>query len=168
MSNRISPINKYSLVCGAIGAASYLFTVFICGSPIEFLHQINKSEILPPIWLFMLISGLACFIAGIAAGAVIYATVQKLNIGDYERSAYRGGLFFLSAIFIFLTWYPIFFGGGHIFIATVIAALCIASSLLCTLCWFNCHPAFASVIMILFSVWTIYIFIANIIIFFNN
>ena len=168
MSNRISPINKYSLVCGAISAASYLFSIIACNSPIEFLHQLKKSEILPPIWLFILISLGACFLAGVAAGAVINATVQKLNIGDYERSAYRGGLFFISAIYAFLTWYPVFFEGGHLLISAVIIALCLSFSLLCVLNWLNCYPAFASIIMILFTSWAIYILIANFIIFFSN
>lgn len=168
MSGRISLINKYSLVCGAIGAASYLFTIIACDSPIEFLHQLKKSEILPPIWLLILISCFACFLAGIAAGAVVDATVQKLNTGGYERSAYRGGLFFLSALYAFLAWYPVFFGGEHLFISLIIVGLCIAFSLLCVVNWFNCYPAFASIIMILFSSWTIYIFISNVIIFFSN
>lgn len=168
MHNRISPINKHSLVCGAACAASYIFTILAYDSPIEFLHQLKKSEMLPPIWLFILISVSVCFLAGIAAGSVIRATVQKLNIGDYERSAYRGGLFFLSGFYLFLTWYPIIFSGGHLFISALIIALCVASAVACVLCWFNCHPAFASILMMLFSCWVIYIFIANAIIFFSN
>ena len=168
MSFRVSLINKCSLICGAICAAGYIFTVSICNSPIDFMHKINKSEILPPIWLFIILSTAFCFLMGIAAGAVIYATASRLNIGDYERSAYKGGLFFLSAYYLFLAWYPVIFGGEHLFIAIGIMSLCLVSSLICALCWFNSYPTFSPIFVLLFSCWCVYILIAIIIIFFNN
>ena len=168
MSCRVSPINKCSLVCGAICAAGYIFTVSICKSPIDFLHKINKSDILPPIWLFILLSTVFCFILGVAAGGIIYATAARINIGDYERSAYRGGLFFLNAYYLFLIWYPVMFEGEHLFISTVIISLCFISTLICSLYWFNCHPAFSPIIVILFTCWCVYILISCLIMFFNN
>ena len=168
MSCRVSPINKCSLVCGAICAAGYIFTVSICKSPIDFIHKIDKSEILPPIWLFILLSAACCFVLGIAAGAVIFATGAHLNIGDYERSAYRGGLFFLSAYYLFLTWYHVIFGGEHLLISTGIMALCLISAIACALCWLNCYPVFSPLIVISFACWCVYILIACVIMLFNN
>ena len=154
----LSRATCYGILCATVG---FLPTALF-GAPHEMIHILGGSKILPPIWIFNLLSILFCFLAGIAAGAVTDATSRRLNAGKDEISAYRGGLFFLSAFFISLIRYNVLFFLGRLFISLVLSVACLILSFLCSAEWSHTRPKSARGIMALFSIWQFYILFVNI------
>ena len=166
MKNSI--LNGNSLLYGIICAISYIACMAFFGTPLEMIHIIRGINILPPIWLFNLLSVFWFFLIGVAAGAIAGSTGRKLNTGKSEIYSYKGGLFFLICFFTSLIRYYLLFFAGKLFMSLIISIICLVCSFLCTSLWIYANPKISSVIMFLFSIWQIYLFFVNLSIFLLN
>lgn len=168
MKERVVFFNSAAIWIGIIAAALCLWGQTILGSPFQSLHILKGSELLPPIWIFNILSIITNFLIGLAAGGVINATASRLNNGEHEISAYKGGFFFISCFFLsFIRYYLLFFA-TRLFLALVISMSAFLCSVICALFWRRVRPALSAAVMFLFAVWQFYILFVNLSIFLHN
>lgn len=168
MSKKKFSISGAPLWCGIILAAVGFIYQVILGSPFETLHLLIGLSYFPPIWIFNLLSSAWFFLIGIAAGAVIHATAESLNIGSCETLAYKGGLFFLSCVFLSLIRYYLLFFSLKLLLSLVTSIICLICSFVCAFIWRKVHPHLSSIIMFAFSIWQFYFFLINTSVFLHN
>ena len=161
MSKKTSIINGISLVCGIAFAVCAFLCRMITPSPIDMIHKLDGLKVLPPIWIFNLLSVAWCFLMGAAAGVVIKELSEGHLCGRSAISAYQGLVFFLVAFFVSLMWYPAFFGAQVIFISFVMCLAVCISSICCAYNWFLAGVKTAALIMSAYSIWSMYILIIN-------
>ena len=161
MSRRSSIINGVSLIGGIVGAVFAFISRMLSGSPIDMLHKLGDVGVMPPIWIFNLLSVAWYFLIGAAAGNVIKNIADGSLCGRSEAAAYRGLAFFLVAFFMGLIWYPVFFVSQAIFISLLVCLITTLTSVLCAYAWLSAGETAAGVIVAAYSIWTVYIFIIN-------
>ena len=162
MSKKTTIFNGISLICAIVGAACALVCRIITPSPVDMAHKLDSLDVLPPVWIFNLLSVALCFAAGAAAGVVIKDVGEGNLCGKSAIGAYRGLAFFLVAFFVSLMWYPAFFAAEAIFISMVMCLAATLGSVLCAYNWFGVGEGTAAVIMSAFSIWSVYILLINI------
>ncbi|MBE6584185.1 MAG: tryptophan-rich sensory protein [Ruminococcaceae bacterium] len=161
MSRNTSIINGTSLFCGIISAVCAFFARMLSGSPLDMVHKLEGIDILPPIWIFNLLSVAWYFLIGAAAGAVIHGVNKGCVRGKEEIWAYRGGIFFSVTFFSGLIWYPLFFVGEALFFSLVTSIIITLSAVLCAYFWFGAKINNAALIMSAYTIWTFYVLIVN-------
>ena len=90
---------------------------------------------------------------------VMDASLHKLNLGEREKASYCGGMFLLSAFFLALIWHTVLFSAQKLFIALLIAIMCLISLCICTVKWSKVLPTKASVITGACAVFVFYLII---------
>ena len=168
MNKKNTILNGSTVFFGGICALLCFLSFSLFGNPFESIHLLDGMKILPPIWLFNLISLALFFFAGASAGAVARCTQSRMNTADIEISAYKGALFFLNSFWISLVRNCLFFFTGRLFISLVLSLTCLLTSIACAYTWGKVRPRAASVIMIAFSVWQFYLFFVNFSVFMQN
>lgn len=161
-SNSLMPV-----IFGVIYLIMSIFIRILSDSPYEVLHRIDTANIMPPIWLFNILSFFFCFICGYAAGIVVSDIIKKKVSGENELSAYRGGICFVSLIFITLAWYPVLFSCEALFISLILTIISFLLAVLTAYLW-SCISAKVTIIMTFFSLWQFYIFITNLLLILKN
>lgn len=168
MRNGHSLFGKGTLWYGIISAAICIISRAFFESPLEMVHVVKGVHLLPPIWLYNLISYLLFFIIGIAAGAIIDYTSRYINGGSSAISAYCGGLFFISCFFTSIILYHVFFISKMLLLSLIVSATAMICSIICSIKWKDVQPSSSCVIMCLFSLWQFYMFFVCLSVFLNN
>ena len=168
MPNRASNLGKGALWCGVISTAVCIISRTFFDSPLEMIHIVKGIHLLPPIWLYNLISYLWFFLIGIAAGAVIDHTYRSLNSGIVAINAYRGGMFFLSCFFCSIILYHVFFISQMLLLSLIVSICGVMCSVICAVNWKSVHPPSSCIIMTLYSFWQFYLFFVCLSVFLNN
>ena len=168
MSNTNNRSAKICIWFGIILASLGFGFQVALGSPFEMIHLLDGMNLLPPIWLFNLLSAAWLFMVGFGAGNVMNFTSSGQNMGKSEIYAYRGGLFFLSCFFLTTIRHFVMFFSGKLFLALLISILCLMCSLICAFLWSNVRPQSSAVIMFAFSIWQFYLFFVNVSVFLHN
>lgn len=163
-----SLLGKGTLWCGIISAGICIVSRAFFESPLEMMHVVKGVHLLPPIWLFNLISYLWFFIIGVAAGAVIDHTSRCINSGIAAINAYRGGLFFISCFFSSIILYHVFFIAKMLLLSLFISVTAMMCSIICSVNWKRVHPSSSCIIMTMFSLWQFYMFFVCLSVFLNN
>lgn len=148
--------NGISLTCGTICAIFLIISVTISGSPFEMIHKLNAANILPPMWLWGFLTSVWGFLIGYAAGLIIFEAVCNKSHNEREICAYKGGLFFLAALFLFVLHYPLFFVAERLFTALLAALVAAACACLCAFFWSK-TSALAAVIIVSYAFWLFYV-----------
>lgn len=161
MSKKTSIFNGISLVCGIIGAVCAFLCRMITPSPLDMIHKLDGLNVLPPIWIFNLLSVVWCFLMGAAAGIVIKDLTDGHLCGRSAISAYQGLVFFLVAFFLGIMWYPTFFAAQAVFISFIMCLVICVSSVCCAINWFSAGIKTAALIMAAYSIWSTYILVIN-------
>ncbi len=168
MKNRVRFFNGSAIWIGIITATLCFLAQTLLGSPLSSLHILKGSSLLPPIWIFNVLSIAWCFLIGISAGAIINATSLRLNNGEKEIAAYKGGFFFLTFFFLSFLRYYLLFYATRLFLSLIISVIVLICSLLCAFSWHKVKPSMSSAIIILFAIWQFYILFVNLSIFLHN
>lgn len=168
MNNKNNISIGSALWCGIACAISGFVCVTVFGTPFEMIHILGGMNILPPIWIFNILSTAWFFLIGIAAGAVIHSTVRRFNVGNCEIAAYKGGLFFLTSFFLSLIRYYLFFFSGKLFLSLFLSLIALMCALVCAFIWSKIQPKISYVIMLAFSIWQFYLFFINLSVFLQN
>ena len=100
--NKQNIFNKPSLFSAIISMMICLFVRILSQSPFELIHKLDCNDIIPPIWLFNLLSLIWCFLFGYAAGNIIFCVAHGKSHGIRETRAYQGGLFFVNSFYLSL------------------------------------------------------------------
>lgn len=159
--------NTISIILASIYTILTLLVRLISGSPFDMLHKFNTSNLLPPIWLFNLCSLFWAFIIVYAAGIIINQVSCGKCRGKMEICSYKGGLFFVSVLFLSLIWYPVFFIAERPFIALIVSLSMAICSALCAFFWSGINRI-AALIVAAYTLWSSYIVFINLSVLFQN
>ncbi len=155
-SSRNNLFNGISLVCGTICSFFFIGSIIVSGSPFDMIHKLNVGNILPPMWLWGFLNLIWGFLVGYAAGLIIFEFLCNKGHGEREICVYKGGLFFLSALYFFGLHYPLFFVGEKLFVALLAVLIAAACACLCAFFWSKVS-ALATVIMGSYAFWLFYV-----------
>lgn len=161
-------INKTSLALGIISAIICFISKAVSPSPFELIHILNVYDIMPPIWIFNLLSLIWYFLIGFGAGIVAYGISYCYTSGHQEILAYKGGLYFVSTFFLFLLWYPMFFSGRSLLISFLLILAAMICSIMCSCYWFKSKNSVAGLMMAAFAIWTFYVMFINLSVWVRN
>lgn len=154
--NKQNIFNKPPLFSAIISMMICLFVRILSQSPFELIHKLDCNDIIPPIWLFNLLSLIWCFLFGYAAGNIIFCVAHGKSHGIRETRAYQGGLFFVNSFYLSLLWYPVLFGAERIFIALLISLSAVICSAICAYMW-KSVSSISSLITAAYTLWSAYI-----------
>ena len=156
MKSRHTILSPRALMYGGIcGGFCFISRTFF-ESPLEMVHLTESVNLLPPIWIFNLLSVVACFVMGMSAGCVIDYVVTGQNSGAKATSAYRGALYLSFSFFLFLVWFPILFFAQKLFMSFAISVIALICSVTCAFEWSRLRPSSASVLIYIDAVWLFY------------
>ena len=167
MKHSKNNVNKTAMIFGILGIILCLLTRIFSGSPYNMIHTLDPSDIIPPIWLFNLLSIAWSFLSGYAAGMIVCAVAKGSVRGSRELFAYKGGLFFIAYAFLSLIWYPLFFGEERLFLSFLITLLKVLTAAVCMYFW-SYSVTSAALIMAANALWSFYILLVNLSVILNN
>ena len=159
---------RSSLLCALLSFAVCLVSRVLFDSPLEMLHIVKGVKLLPPLWFFNLLSYAWFFLIGLSAGAIIDKTSLRLNNGNNEICAYKGGIYFSFSFFLGIIIYHVFFILRMLLLSTFISAMCMICTFLCAVTWRKVRPMTSSFIMFCFGGWNFYLFFVCLSVFLNN
>lgn len=159
---------RSSLFCALLSLTMSILSRVLFDTPLAMLHTVKGVRLLPPIWVFNIISYAWAFLIGLAAGAIIEKTSLRENNGIEEIHGYKGGIFFVSVLFLNLILYQTFFLFKMLFVSVLISAICMICTLFCATMWRRVRPPLSSFIMFCFATWQFYLFFVCLSVFLYN
>ena len=79
-----------------------VFTRWVSGSPIPTLYFVGAKDVIPPIWLLVLLFCISYVIAGLALGIALGKRACA-----YSVTKYQGARWFVICLALGYAWYPI-------------------------------------------------------------
>lgn len=147
---------------GVLTALVFVVVQFLSGSPYRVMLELNVADLVPPVWLLILLRFLAFLTVGCALGLVL-----GTRICGCDTEKYKGGMLCLLLIAAELSWYPTLFVAGAVVISLLEAILALFFSVCTTVCFFRVSR-FSGWILILHNVWLLYLLILTVRIFLRN
>lgn len=138
-----------------------IFTRWVCGSPVWLVHSLGISDMIPSVWLMVLLSSISYVVGGIALGSALGQRFCSRN-----EKKYQGAMWFCIMAALGYAWYPIFFCSNLFFISTIVASLCFFCAVCATVC-FACVSFLSFWSMILYDIWLLYLLLLNFQVFFS-
>lgn len=151
-----------TLAVGILSALCYLAVRAFCGNPYRIMLELGISDLIPPVWLFSLLSALVLFTAGCAAGFVL--GFRSLGCAAEK---YKGCMIYVLMAATELFWYPSLFAGGLVLLALLEAVIAAALAVLTTVCFFRVSRL-AGIIFILHDIWLVSLVVLAFRIFLRN
>ena len=145
-----------SLLTGGLCVIIYIVMLAISGSPFEMIHKLDFNKMIPPMWMWRIFNLAWAFLGGAAAGSLICDAACRRIAGERVLCACKGGLFFLSAFFLSVVHYPVFFCLEKLFIAFLVALLATACAAVCAVIWSKASPI-ASIVLAGNALWLLYV-----------
>ena len=155
-----SIFNKISLLFALASMLLCLFVRLCAGSPFDLIHKLHATQILPPMWLFNLLSLFWSFLAGFGAGIIVSEVSSGRLRGEKEILAYRGGLFFVTLLLLSQFWYPLFFVGERLLLSLLLSLIASLCAVFCAVLWAKPSPPSALVIAT-YGFWLLYTVFLN-------
>lgn len=168
MKNSSHALSPRAIVCGAMSGGLCFLSRTLFGTPLEMIHLTDNINLLPPFWLFNLLSISACFLMGMSFGWIIDYAIRGYNSGTREVLAYRGALFLSFAFFMFLLWFPVLFYAQRLFISFLLSVVSLICSLACAIGWSRLSPMRASVVIYADTIWLFYIMLVSLSVWWGN
>ena len=137
-----------------------MFTRWVSGSPIPTIHFVGAGNMIPPIWLMVLLFCLSYLVGGIAFG-----TALSKRACPYSEKKYQGAMWFVICLALGYTWYPIFFCARLFLVSSIMSALCLFASICATVC-FASVSKISFFLSLIYDCWILYIFLLNMKVFF--
>ena len=138
-----------------------IFTRWVSGSPIATLHFVGAKDVVPPIWLFVVLFGMSYIVAGLALG---------LALGNYTCAyadkKYQGAMWFIISLGLGYVWYPIFVCARLFLVSAGMSAICLFASICATIC-FASVSKLSFFLALLYDCWLLYLFLLNMKVFFG-
>ncbi len=137
-----------------------IFTRWVSGSPIATLHYIGAHDVVPPVWLMVLLFSISYVVAGLSLGVALGNRFCACG-----EKKYQGAMWFCISLSAGYCWYPIFFA-ARLFLVSV--GLC-AACLFCAICAMICFASVSRLSFFLslaYNCWLLYLTFLNLQIFF--
>ena len=138
-----------------------IFVRWASGSPIPTLYFVGAKDVIPPIWLLVLLFCISYVIAGLALG-----TSLGNRSCPYSEKKYQGAMWFVICLAIGYAWYPVFFCARLFLVSAGMSALCLFSAVCATLCFASVSKS-SFFLALLYDCWLLYLFLLNMKIFFG-
>ncbi|MGM9632227.1 MAG: TspO/MBR family protein [Eubacteriales bacterium] len=138
-----------------------IFTRWVSGSPVPTLHYISAREIIPPVWVMVLLSSISYIVAGISLGSAL----GNRFCSSGERK-YQGAMWFCIALALGYAWYPIFFCSRLFLVSIIVTVLCVFCAVCATVCFISVSKI-AFIFAFLYDIWLFYLAFLNFRIFFS-
>lgn len=137
-----------------------IFTRWVSGSPIPTLHYIEVRDMIPPIWLFVLLFSLSYVTCGLSLGLLLGNRVTPRG-----EKKYQGAMWMCIAIFLGYAWYPIFFCARLFLVSALCSLICLFCAICASVC-VACVSKMAFWLSALYDAWLVYLALLNMQIFF--
>ena len=137
-----------------------VFTRWASGSPIPTLYFVGARDVIPPIWLLVLLFCVFYVIGGIAFGT---ALGNRLCV--YADKKYQGAMWFVICLAIGYAWYPIFFCARLFLVSAGMSAICLFCAICATIC-FASVSKLSFFLALAYDCWLLYLFLLNMKVFF--
>lgn len=157
-----------TLLCGLACAITGIASLVLFGAPLCSINVLRGMNIFPPIWIYNLISTVWYFLIGAAYGAILEANTRRINSGDIETAAHKGGAFLISAFWISIIRHFLLFYAGRLFIALLLSCICALCSLIASIIWRKAYPRVSSVTVLGFTIWQFYNLLLSFSVFLHN
>lgn len=157
MNKNRNSINAFPLICGSVCLICCLISRILSGSTFDTAYRLSQYDIVPPMWIFNLMSMIWYFLMGVAAGNIICLISQSKICGISIAVAYKGMIYFTACFFFGLIWYCQLFVNEAIFLSLIISFMALICSSICAYRWFECHGGLPAFIMLGNSFWLFYI-----------
>ena len=157
MKNYYPILSPRALLYGGVCGGFCFLSRSLFGSPLDTIHIISGAYLLPPVWIFNLLSICACALIGVSAGWIVDYIVKGYNSGARAVSAYRGALYLSFSFFLFIIWFPVLFFAQRLFVAFAVSVLALICSLVCAIEWGRLAPTRASLLIYANTLWLFYI-----------
>ncbi len=138
-----------------------IFVRWVCGSPIPTLYFVGAKDVIPPIWLFVLLFCISYVVAGLSLGLALGK--RGCPYGDKK---YQGAMWFVISLAIGYAWYPIFFCARLFLVSAGMSALCLFVSICATICFASVSKS-SFFLSLIYNCWLLYLFLLNMKIFFG-
>lgn len=138
-----------------------IFTRWVSGSPLATLHFIGAKNVIPPIWLFVLLFCIFYVIAGLALGLALGNRACPLG-----EKKYQGAMWFVISLGLGYAWYPIFVCARLFLVSAGISALCLFCGVCAMLCFASVSRA-SFFFALVYDCWLLYLFLLNMKVFFG-
>ena len=138
-----------------------VFTRWVSGSPIPTLYFVGAKDIIPPIWLLVMLFCISYVVGGVALGT---ALGKKGCI--YCEKKYQGAMWFVICLALGYSWYPIFFCARLFLVSAGMSAICLFSAICATVC-FASVSRISFFLSLAYDCWLLYLFLLNMKVFFG-
>lgn len=138
-----------------------IFTRWVSGSPIPTLHFIGAKDVVPSIWLMVLLFCISYAVVGLSLGVALGSRGCA-----YPEKKYQGAMWLCISLALGYAWYPLFFTARLFLVSTVISVLCLITSIIATLCFASVSKT-AFFLALLYDFWLLYLTFLNLQIFFK-
>ena len=146
---------KAAFVLPLILIALGTLTRWVSGSPLPTLHYVGARDLLPPIWLIVLLFCISYAVAGLALGLVLGT---RAPCGERR---YQGAMYFVISLALGYAWYPLFFAARVFLVASAAGVLCLIFSVLASFCFAYVRRT-AFFLSLIYDAWLIYLTLLNI------
>lgn len=144
-----------ALFSGALAAILGILLKIFSKSPYPALLALGVGELVPPVWLMVLLWTISLFIVGASAGLIL-----SYRERGCDSAKYQAGMFFLLLLVLEYLWYPLFFGAMMVFLSSLLSILILCCSVVATLLSMKlCRPV--GIALLLHDFWLVYLLILN-------
>lgn len=138
-----------------------IFVRWVSGSPLQIIHYIDARDLVPPIWLMVLLFSAFYVVSGAALGLSLGA-----RFCPHQEKKYQGAMWLCISLALGYAWYPVFFCAKLFFVSLIFSILCFACSILATLC-FSKVSRLSFFLSLAADVWLLYLMLLNFRVFFS-
>ena len=140
------------IIFGCILMLCFISVMMICKGNYDFLHIISEKMNFPPLWMFSTIYTLCLFFLGMSAGLFVRNIVEcRLSLQN-ENLFLKGAIFCLISYFFSILWYPLLF--------------CMQMPLIALIFYFRVNVLY-TLFSVPFVLWSVYLFVLNLVIVFR-
>ena len=138
-----------------------IFVRWVSGSPLQTLHYIGARQLVPSIWLMVLLFSVFYIVSGAALG---------LSLGTrfcpHAEKKYQGAMWLCISLALGYAWYPIFFSAKLFFISLIVSTACFLCTVFATIC-FSYVSRLSFFLSLVALLWLLYLTLLNYRIFFS-
>ena len=141
-------------VGGILSLILAIMVACLVGSPVEAVHLLEASELLPPLWLLGLLWFLWFFLLGAAVGWLLAGTS-----GGSHREAllWRGSTCIVLAAALSFLWYALLIGRLSLWLSLLCLPIAMCLSFFCAMSWWGLKKA-ASLVALGYGLWLLVLF----------
>ena len=152
------PVSALLTGAGVLMAAGAIVR-FVSGSPYSHGMMVQLGHILPSTPMMSLLWMIWYGLLGASFAATLVLARKLSPVGCAE--IYRGGMLFLTMIFLGYVWYPLFFAAGHIWLATLVLLGVLALCILTAICYIRlCRMA--GIVLFCHAAWLVWLCVVSV------